>query len=167
MPAAGPPPPGRSTPRTVGAIVATRLAWQSYLPPPEDWAVPGLLLLWVDDRPANNSSAVQELRRRGFRVRTALDTDSALALLESGLPVQAVISDMGRPPDEQAGYTLLDEMRHRGHSQPFLIFSRAPRPEHQEEAVRRGAVGTTDDFEVILGWLQREFLQRPAIKRAA
>ena len=95
------------------------------------------------------------------------DEASALALLESGLPVQAVISDMGRPPDEQAGYTLLDEMRHRGHSQPFLIFSRAPRPEHQEEAVRRGAVGTTDDFEVILGWLQREFLQRPAIKRAA
>ncbi|MCR5865553.1 SAV_2336 N-terminal domain-related protein [Aquincola sp. J276] len=114
------------TVRLLGAIVASRLAWQRGLPPPEDWAVPGLLLLWVDDRPANNSSAVQELRRRGFRVRTALDTDSALALLESGLPVQAVISDMGRPPDEQAGYTLLDEMRHRGHSQPFLIFSRAP-----------------------------------------
>lgn len=155
------------TVRLLGTIVASRLAWRAYQPPPDPWAVPGLLLLWVDDQPHNNLSAVEALRQHGFRVRTALDTTSALALLESGLPVEAVLSDMGRPPDEHAGYTLLEEMRNRGFSQPFIIFSRATRPEHREEAVRRGAVGTTDDFETVLGWLRREFLQRPAIKRAA
>lgn len=153
--------------RLLGAIVASRLAWHSHLPPLERWAVPGPLLLWVDDRPANNLGAVRRLQQHGFRVRTALDTASAMALLRSELPVAAVISDMGRPPDEQAGYTLLAEMQHFSHSQPYIIYSRDPRPEHREEAVRRGALGTTDDFEEALRWLRRAFLLRPAIKRAA
>lgn len=152
--------------RFVGAIVATRLAWQSYQPPPDDWAVPGLPLLWVDDRPQHNLGGVRALQERGFRVTTARDTASALRALKD-VDYAAVISDMGRPPDPQAGYTLLQAMRDQHVSTPFIILSRDVRPEHHAESVRRGALGSTDDFEVLMGWLRRELLQRPAIKSAA
>lgn len=161
--------PSRQVPaliRFVGAIVATRLAWQSYQPPPEDWAVPGLPLLWVDDQPQHNLGGVRALQERGFRVTTVRDTESALQALQN-IDYAAVISDMGRPPDPQAGYTLLAAMRTQNDSTPFIILSRDVRPEHHAESVRLGALGSTDDFQVLMGWLQRELLQRPAIKSAA
>ena len=152
--------------RFVGAIVATRLAWQSHQPPPHDWAVAGLPLLWVDDQPQHNLGGVGVLQEHGFRVATVRDTASALQALQD-IDYAAVISDMGRPPDPQAGYTLLAAMRAQDDSTPFILFSRDVQPEHHAESVRRGALGSTDDFQVLMGWLQRELLQRPAIKSAA
>lgn len=152
--------------RFVGAIVATRLAWLNRQPPPDDWAVPGLPLLWVDDQPQHNLGGVRALQERGFRVATTRDTASALRALKD-VDYAAVISDMGRPPDPQAGYTLLQAMRDQHVSTPFIILSRDVRPEHHAESVRRGALGSTDDFQVLMGWLRRELLQRPAIKSAA
>lgn len=152
--------------RLFGRMLATRLAWQAHHPPTEDWAVPGLALLWVDDQPLHNVGGVHALRGRGFFVHTARDTESALQALHD-IDYAAVISDMGRPPDPQAGYTLLQAMRDQHVSTPFIILSRDVRPEHHAESVRRGALGSTDDFEVLMGWLRRALLQRPAIKSAA
>jgi DNA-binding NtrC family response regulator len=37
--------------------------------------------------------------------------------------LDAIISDMGRPSDPQAGYTLLDKVRSSGNQIPFVIYA--------------------------------------------
>lgn len=147
----------------VGNIVATALARRLDGPPPNEWAVPGLSLLWADDRPLNNDAERRQLQFRGFRVAAATDTAATLQVLEAGQRVDVVISDMGRPPDAQAGYTLLDEMRSRGFSQPLLIYAARPTEDHREEARRRGAIGTTANFEEIEEWLKALFVAQRAM----
>jgi CheY-like chemotaxis protein len=78
-----------------------------------------------------------------------LDTDSALATLATET-FDLVISDMGRPPDDRAGYTLLQKLRQQGLKTPFLIYSGSKRPEHVKEAFDRGAQGATNDPEELL-----------------
>jgi DNA-binding NtrC family response regulator len=56
----------------------------------------------------------------------------------------AIISDMGRPPDSRAGYTLLDALRNRGDQTPFIIYAGSRAPEHMAEARRHGALGCTN-----------------------
>jgi len=51
---------------------------------------------------------------------------------------------MGRPPDKQAGYTLLEETRKRGVTTPFIIYAGSRSPEHKDETRRRGGLGTTN-----------------------
>ena len=69
----------------------------------------------------------------------------------------AVISDMSRPPDPRAGYTLLEEMRNRGMQTPFIVYAGSNAPEHRQEALRRGAQGSTNRadelFELVLSAL--------------
>ncbi len=106
-------------------------------------------LLWVDDKPNNN---VYE--------RQALDTstDEALEKLKRQ-SFDAIISNMGRPPDPQAGYTLLDTLRASGDRTPFIIYAESRAPQHRAEARRRGAVGCTNRpdelFEMVLSALGR------------
>jgi DNA-binding NarL/FixJ family response regulator len=57
---------------------------------------------------------------------------------------------MGRPPDDRAGYTLLEKMRQLGQRTPFLIYSGSKKPEHVAEAQMRGAQGATNDPEELL-----------------
>lgn len=55
-----------------------------------------------------------------------------------------VISDMGRPPDNRAGYTLLEAMRRQGVGIPVVFYTGSGLPEHRAEARRRGAVSSTN-----------------------
>ena len=61
----------------------------------------GRRLLWVDDRPRNNSFLVASLQDRGVQVDIAVSTAGALEALKQAR-YDAVISDMGarkvRPP---------------------------------------------------------------------
>lgn len=106
-------------------------------------------ILWVDDRPENNEFEVQALRELGIDVRQVRSTDEALRLLEA-TRYEAVISDMGRPPDQRAGYTLIDEMRRRGNETPFIIYAGSNLPEHTTEAREHGALGSTNDSSELL-----------------
>jgi len=55
-----------------------------------------------------------------------------------------IISDMGRPPDRQAGYTLLALVRNELRSDiPYIIYAGSNAPEHDAEARRRGATAST------------------------
>jgi DNA-binding NarL/FixJ family response regulator len=56
----------------------------------------------------------------------------------------AIISDMGRPPDSQAGYTLLEAVRGSGEQTPYFIYAGSRDPAHVREARGRGAQGTTN-----------------------
>jgi DNA-binding NtrC family response regulator len=57
----------------------------------------------------------------------------------------AIISDMGRPPDPRAGYTLLDQLRSMRDQTPFIIYAGSKLPEHVAESRRRGAIGCSNN----------------------
>jgi CheY-like chemotaxis protein len=64
----------------------------------------------------------QALEALGVRFVLAKSTDEAVEKLNRG-SFDAIISDMGRPPDPRAGYTLLDKLRGAGDRTPFIIYA--------------------------------------------
>jgi CheY-like chemotaxis protein len=100
--------------------------------------------LWVDDRPSNNRYEKAALEALEISVDLSTSTDDALDRLEKDGPYDVIISDMGRPPDDRAGYTLLNALRAKGDRTPFIIYASSRDPEHFDEAVRQGALGTTN-----------------------
>ena len=100
-------------------------------------------ILWVDDRPDNNFYEREALKRYGVEFKLATSTDEALKILSSA-KFDVIISDMGRPPDPRAGYTLLEAVRSKGDNTPYLIYAGSRAPQHAAEAERRGAQGTTN-----------------------
>lgn len=64
-------------------------------------------VLWVDNRPDNNIFERQALESFGLQFVLSLSTEDALEKVKQK-PFDAIISDMGRPPDNRTGYTLLD-----------------------------------------------------------
>ena len=100
-------------------------------------------VLWVDDRPNNNHYERQALEALGVRFVLSTSTDDALAKTQRRT-FDAIISDMGRPSDSRAGYTLLDALRSRGDQTPFIIYAGSKAPEHVVESRRHGALGCTN-----------------------
>jgi CheY-like chemotaxis protein len=115
-------------------------------------------VLWVDDNPNNNSYERQALEALGVSFVLAISTDEALKKI-SRQRFDAIISDMGRPPDSRAGYTLLDKLRSIGDQTPFIIYASSRNPEHIAESRRHGAIGCTNNanelFEMVLSALGR------------
>jgi CheY-like chemotaxis protein len=103
----------------------------------------GSRILWVDDRPDNNIFERQALEALGVKIDLATSTEEALQLVRRR-SYDLIISDMGRPQDEKAGFTLLDQLREAGVMTPFVIYSGSRAPEHVKEARRRGAIGATN-----------------------
>jgi CheY-like chemotaxis protein len=114
--------------------------------------------LWVDDCPDNNIFERQSLEALGVSFELATSTEEALDKVAKR-PFDVIISDMGRPPDPRAGYTLLDKLRASGDRTPFIIYAGSNAAEHKAEARRRGALGSTNRaselFEHVLAALQR------------
>ena len=101
-------------------------------------------VLWVDDRPENNTVIAADLERRGIHVSYALSTGLALTLLARNRYL-AVISDVGRKEGPREGFHLLDAMRSRGDSTPFFIFAGLSAPELRDEALLHDAQGSTNN----------------------
>jgi CheY-like chemotaxis protein len=111
-------------------------------------------ILWVDDRPQNNVRERSAMLSIGMRVELAQSTDDALGTLEKKR-FDVVISDMGRPPDPEAGYTLLRAMRERGDMTPFVIYAGSNAAEHKDLARERGALGSTNRPQELLDLVLR------------
>jgi CheY-like chemotaxis protein len=115
-------------------------------------------VLWVDDHPENNVNERRSLESLGVHFALARSTDEAVDQLQRQ-QFDAIISDMGRPPDTQAGYTLLDQLQASGAHPPFIIYAGSSAPEHKAEARSRGAVGCTNRpqelFEMVLSALKQ------------
>lgn len=115
-------------------------------------------VLWVDDNPNNNLHERRSLEALGISFVLATSTEEALDKLKRQY-FDLIISDMGRPPDPQAGYTLLDKLRSTGDRIPFIIYAGSRDPQHVAESRRRGAVGCTNNpselFEMVLSSLGR------------
>jgi CheY-like chemotaxis protein len=115
-------------------------------------------VLWVDDRPDNNVYERQALEALGVNFVISTSTKDAIARMQKQ-KFDVVISDMGRPPDSRAGYTLLEDIRQSGDTTPFVIYASSRAPEHVAEARRRGAMGCTNRpdalFDYVLSALDR------------
>jgi CheY-like chemotaxis protein len=68
-----------------------------------------------------------------------------------------VISDMGRLPDNRAGYTLLEALRRQGIDIPVVFCTGSGLPEHRAEARRHEAISSTNSprelFQVVTSTL--------------
>ena len=96
---------------------------------------------------------------RGARWKLLVtSTEDALEKMKTD-SFDLVISDMGRPGDSQAGYTLPDKLRASGDNTPLIVYA-AHRPRDQSESRRRGALGYTNRpnelFEIVLSALGRK-----------
>jgi len=103
----------------------------------------------VDDRPDNNLYERRALEALGIRFALSTSTDDAVTQLRYQR-FDLIISDMGRPPDPQAGYTLLDKLRSEGDRTPFVIYAGSRSPEHVRESLRRGAQGCTNSPQELI-----------------
>lgn len=116
-------------------------------------------VLWVDDNLSNNLYERKALEALGIRFTLNTSTNDALEKLRT-YKYDVIISDMGRPPDKQAGYTLLAEKQKLGDTTPYIIYAGSNAPEHKAEARQKGAVGSTNDpqelFQLVLGAIQTE-----------
>jgi CheY-like chemotaxis protein len=123
----------------------------------------GASVLWVDDRPMNNTYERQALEALGIQFTISKSTDDAVERLQQKR-YDVIISDIARPPDQKAGYTLLEKVKAMGLTTPFIIYAGSKRPEHIAEARRRGAFGTTNDpqelFEFVVLALQTKNLSQ-------
>jgi CheY-like chemotaxis protein len=110
------------------------------------------LVLWVDDRPDNNIIERRSMAAYNIDFVLAQSTGQALAELRKQ-QFDAIISDMGRPPDSRAGYTLLEAVRGSGDQTPYFIYAGSKDPAHVREARSRGAQGTTNMGDELLQML--------------
>ena len=119
-------------------------------------------VLWVDDNPGYNTSERQAIRNLFPNVEFVLtrSTDEALALLEDPARGFAfVISDMGRPGDREAGFTLLRKMNDKGINIPSIIYAASATPERDAKARSLGARGMTNSpstLVALVGDVMRE-----------
>jgi CheY-like chemotaxis protein len=103
----------------------------------------GSRVLWVDDRPGNNVFERQALEALGIQIDLSTSTEDAIQRIRQR-PYDLIISDMGRPPDAQAGYTLLDQLRKAGDRTPYVLYTGTRAPEAVREAREHGAIGCTN-----------------------
>jgi CheY-like chemotaxis protein len=111
-------------------------------------------VLWVDDKPAGNINERHALQAVGITFVIAASTDDALRRVDEE-SFDLIISDMSRPGDSRAGYTLLDKLRAAGDRTPFIIYTNTRKP--KDEAQQKGVIGYTNRanqlFELVLSAL--------------
>ena len=103
-------------------------------------------ILWVDDRPENNTYERRAFEAVGLSFTLATSTQEALEMLKNE-NFAAIISDMGRREGPREGYALLEAVRNSNYNTPFFIYAGSNRPEHKKEAVEHGAQGSTNDAQ--------------------
>ena len=119
----------------------------------------GASVLWVDDKPINNTYERQALEALGIQFTISKSTEDTLERLKRK-NYDLIISDMGRPPDQQAGYTLLEKLKEMHILTPFIIYAGSKRPEHIAEARKRGTFGTTNDPQELFEFVAIAFRNR-------
>ncbi|WP_051812312.1 response regulator [Kitasatospora sp. MBT63] len=84
--------------------------------------IAGGKLLWVDDRPENNTALIELFRSVGMKVDTALSTSAAPTHLHRG-PYDIILTDIGRAGDQQAGITMLRDLDQHGVDTPVVLYT--------------------------------------------
>jgi CheY-like chemotaxis protein len=116
-------------------------------------------VLWVDDRPLNNTYERKAFEAVGLRFTLALSTDEALSKI--GVErFAAIISDMGRKEGPREGYTLLDGIRKRGDKTPLFFYAASNAPEHKRETEAHGGQGCTNNAQELFQMVTRAIIDR-------
>jgi len=103
-------------------------------------------VLWVDDRPNNNTSERMDFEEAGLHFTLALSTAEALVAL-AGSHFAAIISDMRRREGPREGYVLLDAMRQAGYQTPLGFYAGSNNPAYKAETRRRGGHESTNNMD--------------------
>lgn len=114
----------------------------------------GSRILWVDDRPDNNLLERKALEALGIEIDLSTSTTDALEKIRRR-SYDLIISDMGRPPDSRAGYTLLDNLREAGDNTLFIIYASSRAAEHVKEARQHGAIGATNSPQELISMVTK------------
>lgn len=128
------------------AAIATADGWRNHI-------------LWVDDRPENNTYERQAFEAMGLRFTLALSTDEAFERL-SQTKYAAIISDMGRREGPREGYVLLDRLRKEGDRTPLFFYAASNAPEHKRETREHGGQGCTNNAQELFEMVTRAVIQR-------
>lgn len=119
-------------------------------------------ILWVDDRPANNTYERQAFETMGLRFTLALSTNEAFERL-SQAKFAAIISDMGRSEGPREGYSLLDRLRKEGDRTPLFFYAASNAPEHKRETREHGGQGCTNNAQELFEMVTRAVIQRQEV----
>ena len=103
-------------------------------------------ILWVDDRPENNSYERKAFEALGLHFTLASSTEEAFQRLRER-KFATIISDMGRREGPREGYVLLDRLRQMGDRTPLFIYASSNAPEHRRETLEHGGNGCTNNAE--------------------
>jgi CheY-like chemotaxis protein len=110
-------------------------------------------VLWVDDRPTNNIFERRSLEALGINITLAKSTEEAIERVKEK-SFDVIISDMSRPGDSNAGFTLLDKLRTDGNNTPYIIYGGSRVINLRAEARQKRALGATNRpdelFELVL-----------------
>lgn len=117
--------------------------FSSYLNPGTQEELSEASLLWVDDDPSNNTYERKTFKSFGLSIDLSESTSDAVNKIKEN-SYDVIISDMGRPESDQAGYDLLERKQEIGDTTPFIIYSYPVEEEHKQMARKRGAFGSTD-----------------------
>ena len=113
-------------------------------------------ILWVDDRPKNNSFLVASLEERGAKVDVAISTNAGMEKFRA-TPYDIVLSDMGRPEGEKAGIDLAKKIRTLNAQVPIFIFCGGWAARNlREEALAAGVTEITSSGTTLLSRLPLE-----------
>lgn len=132
--------------RAAGPAAGTGDGWRNHI-------------LWVDDRPENNTYERQAFEAMGLRFTLALSTDEAFERLAQ-VQFAAIISDMGRREGPREGYILLDRLRKEGDRTPLFFYAASNAPEHKRETRLHGGQGCTNNAEELFEMVTRAVIQR-------
>jgi CheY-like chemotaxis protein len=116
-------------------------------------------ILWVDDRPENNTWERKAFEAMGIRPTLALSTDEAFERLAQA-KFAAIISDMGRREGPREGYVLLDRLRKGGDRTPLFFYAASNAPEHKLETRKHGGQGCTNNAQELFEMVTRAVIQR-------
>ncbi len=111
--------------------------------------------LWVDDNPSNNAVIKQSFENLlGIEFDLSLSTEDALRKIKSG-KYDVILSDMGRYPDRQAGYTLLGKLKELNIDTPYIVYAAgAGSPENKAKAKSLGAFESTNSPQDLLQFVK-------------
>ena len=116
-------------------------------------------ILWVDDRPENNTYERQAFEATGIRFTLALSTDEAFERLAQNR-YAAIISDMGRQEGPREGYVLLDRLRQQSDQTPLFFYASSNAPEHKLETREHGGQGCTNNAQELFEMVTKAVIRR-------
>ncbi len=116
---------------------------------PDPAQLAGIRLLWVDDRPQNNVMIASNFEKLQMVVDTAQTTDAGLRMFEDG-HYDAVITDMARAGEAEAGINLTKAIRQRRADVPVFIYCGPGGARYHGAAARAAGATEVTDSQTVL-----------------